>query len=141
MELLIRDPGVGSHDGWLTDAALSRPVTNASSLSRLKQEVGGQFLTCVLCAAFPLLRCVPTSTGRHAHVGTYQRCRPGLGLHLAAQLCHLSQVPPLLTTCFSPLPTLSQKLHSESELPWFRSELWWGACEMVPALVRSVSHS
>lgn len=42
MALLIRDPGVGGSDGWLTDAgAWPPPVTAADSLSCLKWDMGG----------------------------------------------------------------------------------------------------
>ena len=66
MELLIRDPGVGSHDGWLTDAALSRPH-DSSQLSE-PPEAGGGRLVLDLCAR----RRLPTSPVRaHIHVQTH----------------------------------------------------------------------
>lgn len=107
---------------------LSAALYDSSRLSELP-EAGGGRLVPDLCA-----RCwLPTSLVRaHIHVQTHthwdsQRRRPGLGpwpqphLRLAAQLCHLSEMPPLPTDCF-PLLRHPQKLHSESELSLFCPE-------------------
>lgn len=77
--LPIRDPGVGSSDGWLTDTgAQPALLTAAGSLSCLKREVGGEFLTCVLGAGFALSWCVPRATCRHTHTVHRGHADPGL---------------------------------------------------------------
>lgn len=128
MELLIRDPGVGGDDGWLTDAgAEPPPVTAAGSLSCLSQGGRRWILTCGVQAAFLSLYFVSTAPCEGALVYTRNSDQwwmvvdqPILHLHLAPRSalfleCHLCiSAASLSTLC----PTLSSSYE----------ELWLGRC-------------
>lgn len=117
MELLIRDPGVGGDDGWLTDAgAEPPPVTAAGSLSCLSQGGRHWILTCGVQAAFLSLYFVSTAPREGALVYTRNSDQWWVvadqpTLTPPPSCSPLSGVSPPLLSCFSVL--------SMSHIFWF----------------------